>query len=106
MREEGHRFIGIDLPLDESEENYIEYDKAIKNRLSRATGHLRSVKSMVENGRDCAEVLIQLSAVKSEIQNTSKEILKTYMNQSIEDASKTKEMEIIKELAETLDMFL
>ena len=40
--------------------------KAVVNRLSRAIGHLESVKRMVEDGRDCTEVLIQLSAVKSQ----------------------------------------
>ena len=39
--------------------------KAVINRLARAIGHLESVKRMVEDGRDCAEVLIQLAAVRS-----------------------------------------
>ena len=52
-----------------------EHTKAIANRLSKAIGHLESVKKMVEDDRDCAEVLIQLSAVRSAINNTGKEIL-------------------------------
>ena len=32
--------------------------KAVLNRLSRAIGHLESIKRMVEDGRDCSEVLI------------------------------------------------
>ena len=39
--------------------------KAVVNRLSRAIGHLESVKRMVENEQDCAEVLIQLAAVRA-----------------------------------------
>ena len=35
--------------------------KAVLNRLARAIGHLESVKRMVEDGRDCTEVLIQLA---------------------------------------------
>ena len=34
--------------------------KAVVNRLARAIGHLESVKRMVEEGRDCTEVLVQL----------------------------------------------
>ena len=41
--------------------------KAVVNRLSRAIGHLEAVKTMVEEGRDCTQVLIQLAAVKSAI---------------------------------------
>lgn len=46
--------------------------KAVLNRLSRAIGHMESIKRMVEEGRDCTEVLIQLSAVKAAINNTGK----------------------------------
>ena len=46
-----------------------ENTKAVLNRLARAIGHLESVKKMVEDGRDCSEVLIQLSAVRSAINN-------------------------------------
>ena len=44
--------------------------KAVLNRISRAIGHLELIKRMVEEGRDCSEVLIQLSAVKSTAQYT------------------------------------
>ena len=50
--------------------------KAVLNRLSRAIGHLESIRRMVEDGRDCTEVLIQLSAVKAAINNTGKVILR------------------------------
>ena len=53
--------------------------KAVLNRLSRAIGHLESIKRMVEDGRDCSEVLIQLSAVKSAINNTGKIILQDHI---------------------------
>ena len=44
--------------------------RAVVNRLARAIGHLERVKAMVEEGRDCAEVLVQLSAVRSALNNT------------------------------------
>ena len=48
--------------------------KAVLNRLSKAIGHLESIKKMVEDGRDCSEVLTQLAAVKSAINNTGKHL--------------------------------
>ena len=41
--------------------------QAVLNRMSRAIGHMTAVKRMIEEDRDCSEILIQLSAVKSEI---------------------------------------
>ena len=46
--------------------------KAVLNRLSRAIGHLESIRRMVEDGRDCSEVLVQLSAVKSGMESKRK----------------------------------
>ena len=56
-----------------------ENTKAVLNRLARAIGHLESVKKMVEDGRDCSEVLIQLSAVRSAINNIGKVILEDHI---------------------------
>lgn len=36
--------------------------KAVLNRMNRAIGHMESVRSMIEDGRDCSEVLIQIAA--------------------------------------------
>ena len=63
----------------EKHEHTKEHTKAVINRLSRAAGHLNAVKKMVEEGRDCSEVLVQLSAVRAEIANVSKVILKDRM---------------------------
>ena len=57
--------------------------KSVINRLSRAIGHLESVKRMVESGRDCSEVLMQLAAVRSALNNTAKVILKDHLEHCI-----------------------
>ena len=57
--------------------------KAVINRLARAIGHLESVKRMVEDGRDCTEVLIQLAAVRSALNGTAKVILKDHMEHCV-----------------------
>ena len=59
--------------------NTHQNSKAVSNRLSRAIGHLESIRRMVEDGRDCTEVLVQLSAVKSAVNNAGKVILQDYI---------------------------
>ena len=63
-----------------------ENTKAVLNRLSRAIGHLESVKKMVEDGRDCSEVLVQIAAVRSAINNVGKVILQDHIRHCIVDA--------------------
>ena len=83
-----------------------ENTKAVLNRLSRAIGHLESIKRMVEEGRDCSEVLIQLSAVKSAINNTGKVILEDHIKHCLVDAIESGDMEAIEELNKAIDRFV
>ncbi len=80
--------------------------KAVLNRLSRALGHLESVKRMVEDGRDCSEVLIQLAAVQSALNNTGKIILKDHISHCIVDAVKSGDQEELDELYKAIDSFM
>ncbi len=77
--------------------------KPVLNRLSRAIGHLQSVKNMVEEGRDCTEVLVQLEAVKSALSSTEKVILKEHMEHCIVDAIKDGDMQKLEDLNKTID---
>ena len=80
--------------------------KNVINRLSRAIGHLEAVKQMVEQGRDCSEVLIQLAAVKSAINNTGKIILKDHLNHCITDAVKNDDSKALEEINKAIDQFV
>ena len=80
--------------------------KAVLNRLSRAIGHMESIKRMVEEGRDCSEVLIQLSAVKSAINNTGKIILQDHIEHRIVDAVEHGDRDAIRELEKAIDRFM
>ena len=80
--------------------------KAVLNRLSRAIGHMESIKRMVEEGRDCTEVLIQLSAVKAAINNTGKIILEDHIEHCIVDAVEHGDIKAIQELNKAIDRFV
>lgn len=82
-----------------------ENTKAVLNRLSRAIGHLKSVKRMVEDDRDCAEVLVQLAAVRGELNNTAKVILKDHMEHCVAHAEEGDESMLL-ELNNAIDKFL
>ena len=79
--------------------------KAVVNRLSRAIGHLESVKRMVEDGRDCTEVLIQLAAVRSALNSTAKVILKDHLDHCISGAGEG-DADQLQALNEAIDKFM
>lgn len=80
--------------------------KAVINRLSKAIGHLEAVKRMVEKDEDCSEVLIQLAAVRSAINNTGKVVLKNHMNHCIVEAVEENDEEAIRMLNQAIDKFI
>lgn len=80
--------------------------KAVLNRLSRAIGHLESVKRMVEEGRDCTEVLVQLAAVRSALNNTSKIILRDHVDHCLMDAVQSGDLQSIEELNRAIEKLL
>ncbi len=79
--------------------------KAVLNRLSRAIGHLESVKRMVEDGRDCTEVLVQLAAVRSALNSTAKVILKDHLEHCLDDVS-AGDSDQLTALNEAIDKFM
>lgn len=79
--------------------------KAVVNRLARAIGHLESVKRMVEEGRDCTDVLIQLAAVRSALNNTAKIILKDHIEHCISGADHG-DGESLQHLNDAIDKFI
>jgi DNA-binding FrmR family transcriptional regulator len=83
-----------------------EHTKAVLNRLSRAIGHLTAVRGMVEQGRDCSEVLIQLAAVRSAINRTCEVILKDHLDHCIVDAVKTGDVKALGELNRAVELLL
>lgn len=83
-----------------------EHTKEVTNRLARAIGHLQKVKKMVEDGEDCSDVLIQLAAVKSAINNTGKVILKDHMEHCIVHAVEDGDQNMIDELNKAIDKFM
>ena len=83
-----------------------ENQKAVVNRLSRAIGHLDKVKRMVEEGYDCSEVLIQLAAVRSALDNTGKVILKDHMRHCMVDAVAAGDSDAIDDLCSAIDKFM
>lgn len=80
-----------------------EHTQAVVNRLARAIGHLEAVKSMVEDGRDCSEVLVQLAAVRSALSATGRMILKDHIEHCIVDAVEQNDTEAIRELNRAID---
>ena len=109
MSEHTHTHIGpdgVEYTYSHEHKHSHTQTKAVLNRLSRAIGHLESVRKMVEDGRDCTEVLVQLAAVRSALNNTAKVILKDHVEHCLADAVEHGDMEAIAQLDLAIEQFM
>ena len=83
-----------------------ENQKAVVNRLARAIGHLEKVKRMVEEGYDCSEVLVQLAAVRSALDNAGKVILQDHIRHCMVDAVAAGDEGAIDDLCSAVEKFM
>lgn len=51
----------------------------LRARLNRLEGHVRAIGRMLEDGRDCQSLLLQVSAVKSALNQVTVKLLEGYM---------------------------
>jgi len=82
------------------------HTKSVLNRLARTSGHLTRVRSMIEEGRDCAEVLVQLAAVRGAINKVCEIILKDHLEHCIVDAVETGDKDALNELSRAVEMLM
>ena len=92
--------------MEHSHTDHHPNKKNVVNRLSRMIGHLKGIKTMVEDDVDCSEILIQLSAVRSALNNTGKIILTDHINHCLIHAYEENDKEMIARLNDAVGKFL
>lgn len=83
-----------------------EDTKRVLNRIARAAGHLNAIGQMVEEGRDCSEVLIQLAAVRSAVNSIGKLIINDHMAHCITDAVEHGDQSALQRFTAALDTYM
>ena len=84
-----------------------KHRKKVIDRLSRIEGHIRGIKKMVEDDRDCPDLLHQLAAVKAALNKTGELILEDHIESCLVDAVKAGTTEeYVKELKEAISKLI
>ncbi|WP_110927668.1 metal-sensitive transcriptional regulator [Bacillus massiliglaciei] len=82
----------------------MEYNDQMKNRVKRIEGQLRGILKMMEDNKDCKEVITQLSATRSAIDRTIGVIVSSNLVECVQkaDNEEGKSMEELVKEAVTL----
>ncbi|MDQ1145540.1 DNA-binding FrmR family transcriptional regulator [Bacillus sp. SORGH_AS 510] len=80
-------------------------DKAI-NRLKRAEGQIKGILRMIEEGKECKEVITQLSAVRSAVDRTIAVIVSSNLEHCIRESIETGNEDSSKIVEEAVNMLV
>ncbi len=83
---------------------HLEYDDKIKNRVKRIEGQLRGILRMMEENKDCKNVITQLSAARTAIDRTIGVVVSSNLVSCVRNADEKGENteELVKEAVELL----
>ncbi|KAF3888603.1 MULTISPECIES: metal-sensing transcriptional repressor [Nostocales] len=81
--------------------------RRIVNRLSRIEGHIRGIKTMVQQSSPCPDVLLQIAAVRGALDRVARIVLDEHLTDCIGRAAKEGNIEDeLEHLKAALDRFL
>lgn len=63
----------------------MEYSQAVKNRLKRIEGQVRGILRMMEEGKECKDVVSQLSASRTALDRTIAQIVALNLQKCVEE---------------------
>jgi DNA-binding FrmR family transcriptional regulator len=64
-----------------------QHTKAVSDQLARSAGHLTAIKRMLEEGRSCSDVLIQLAAVRAAVDRAARLVLEDHVESCLRGAA-------------------
>ena len=82
-----------------------EYKKLI-HRLNRIEGQIRGIRSMVESGAYCPDILVQAAAVNAAVNAFNKELLAAHIRTCVAEDIRAGRDETIDELVTTLQKLM
>lgn len=78
----------------------------VLNRLRRIEGQIKGIQKMVEEDKYCSDILMQVNAVRSAVNNVGTLILENHLRKCLNEAITHDEQDkLIKELSELISKY-
>ena len=79
--------------------------KIITNRINRIEGQLHGIKKMIQEDKECNDILVQLSAVQNSVKSLSNLILENHLYTCVANDVERANLEIVDELINLFKKF-
>ncbi len=79
--------------------------KILNNRINRIEGQLHGIKKMIQEDKECNDILVQLSAVQNSVKSLSNLILENHLYTCVANDVEEGNLEIVDELISLFKKF-
>ena len=79
--------------------------KTLTNRINRIEGQLHGIKKMIQEDKECNDILVQLSAVQNSVKSLSNLILENHLYTCVANDVEEGNLEIVDELISLFKKF-
>ncbi|MBT9141289.1 MAG: Copper-sensing transcriptional repressor RicR [Dehalococcoidia bacterium] len=76
------------------------------NRLSRIEGQVKGIRKMIEEEQSCADVLVQIAAVKAAVSSVGSLVFQTHFRHCLERAIAERDADFIEEAMKMLSKYI
>ena len=83
-----------------------EIKGTVDRRLAAIEGHVKALRKMVADDRECDEILTQLSAVESAVNGVGKLYLKHHLNHCVKEGIERGDADILDKFTKVLEKYL
>ena len=74
----------------------LEFRRDIINRLKTIKGHIQGIERMVEEGKSCEDILLQITAIKSSVEKVGMIMIEDHAKEClIKDKVSSEEVDVI-----------
>ena len=75
------------------------------NRLNRIAGQIAGIQKMIDDGRYCLDIIMQINAVRAALKSVENNILERHLNSCVMNALQQTQEERCQKVKEILDLF-
>lgn len=87
-------------------ERSVKEERDLLNRLNRVEGQIRGLKSMVEDGRYCVDILTQVTAAQAALNSFNKVLLSNHIKTCVAEEMEKGNTEVVDELCRTIQKLM
>jgi DNA-binding FrmR family transcriptional regulator len=86
--------------------SYTYRSDEFRARLGRIEGQVRGISRMVEEGKYCVDILVQVAAVRAALDGVALGIMRDHIDGCVRDATGPDRAEVLDELSDVLERFV